>query len=115
MTDKVMWEKIKNVLDAEGMSYKESKLGVADCICIEFWTNTAGQDIVTEFDYDGTPQDFIKKYRDRADAYDVDEEIDVWSEIRGQRGVPSDYKTLLADMEEAKNTLMEVSKQLNQI
>ena len=79
---------------------------------VEFWTDTAGQDIPTEFEYDGTPEDFVAKFTEAAESYDVDEEVRIYSESLGKRGVPSTMTELFADCQEAKNTLMQIEKAL---
>lgn len=80
----------------------------------EFWTDTAGQDVVVEFDYDGTPEDFVEKFREYADNYDPDEEVEMYvrNGMLGQRGVPSSIRTLIEDCEEAKETLMDIAESL---
>ena len=79
---------------------------------IEFWTDTAGQDVATEFDFDGTAEDFVEKFTEHAELYDEWEEMEIFLPMRGQNGIPSDAKTLYEDMCEAKETLMNISGEL---
>lgn len=81
--------------------------------CFEFWTDTAGQDVVVEFDYDGTGEDFINKFVEYAENYDVDSEVELYASMRGQHGVPSSIRTIVEDCEEAKATLMEIAECLS--
>ena len=71
-------KRIENVLDKLGYSYdfKEENKGKWYGF-IEFWTDTAGQDIPTEIYFDGTAEDFVAQFREAADNYDVDEEVDL--------------------------------------
>lgn len=79
---------------------------------VEFWTNTAGQDIPTEFKFDGTAEDFVKQFCEAAENYDVDEEVELFVDMRGKNGVPNTVRELLDDCQEAKDTLMKVAKAL---
>ena len=81
---------------------------------IEFWTDTAGQDIPTEIEYDGTPEDFVKQFTQAADNYDVDEEVEIYADMRGKRGVPNTIRELLDDCEEAKQTLTDIAEALQE-
>ena len=112
MTDNEKWKMIEDVLDELGVRYD---IGSDYEALIEFWTDTAGQDIPTEFDYDGTPEDYVKQFTERAENYDVDEEVELYVNMRGQRGVPNTVRELLDDCQEAKDTLMEIANKLNAV
>lgn len=103
-------ERIYNVFDE-----MDVRINDMDCVTVEFWTDTAGQDIVIQFDYDGTPEDFIREFNYKADAYDVDEEVTVYINSLGKRGVPSTARELVKDCEEAKETLTEIADRLNKV
>lgn len=104
-------ERIYNVFDEMGVGIKDYD----NSVMVEFWTDTAGQDIIVEFDYDGTPEDFIEEFNYKADAYDVDEEVELYINSLGKRGVPSTVRVLVEDCEEAKETLMEIADRLNKV
>lgn len=80
---------------------------------IEFWTDTAGQDIPTEFTFDGTAEDFVKEFTEAAKRYDVDEEVELYAGMRGKQGVPNTIRELMDDCREAKDTLMKLAEKLN--
>lgn len=80
---------------------------------VEFWTDTAGQDIPVEFDFDGTKEDFVNKFTEHANNYNVDDEVKIYVDIRGKNGVPDTVRELLDDCQEAKDTLMEIADKLN--
>ena len=101
-------KRITDCLDKLGISYK---IGDREAL-IEFWTDTAGQDIPTEFVYDGTPEDFVSEFKLAAENYDVDEEVEIFAQSRGKNGIPSSIKILLEDMQEAKDTLMDLAVKL---
>jgi len=105
------FEQIESVLDDLGVGYEiEGDYGL-----VEFWTDTAGQDIPTEFDFDGTPEGFIREFIRSAEAYDVDEEFELYASMLGENGIPSSARTLLEDLEEAKGTLMEIANALESL
>ena len=104
-------ERIYSVFDEMDVRINDDEDGVV----IEFWTDTAGQDIVIQFDYDGTPEDFIREFNYRTESYDVDEEVALYINSLGKRGVPSTARELIKDCEEAKETLMEIADRLNKV
>lgn len=106
-----LWGKIGNVLDEENIKYELYN----NSALIEFWTDYCGQDIPTEFEYDGTPEDYINKFCECAESYDVDEEVEVVINNRGKDGCPSAVCDLLADCEEAKSTLMRIARKFKNI
>ena len=77
-----------------------------DCFyaLVEFHTS-AGQDVVVEFNFDGTKEDFAKKLLQEANSYDVDERVAIFINSLGKNGVPSTARELLEDCEEAKESL----------
>ena len=112
--NQVAMERLENTLQEMSVKYKYKKNENSDDWygIVEFWTDTSGQDIPTEFDFDGTAKDFVKKFCEAADNYDVDEEVEIFANMRGKQGVPNTIKELLEDMQEAKDTLMEISEKL---
>ena len=104
----VKWSSIKEVLDEEGVRYE---IHDSEAL-IEFWTDVADQDIPTEFDYNGTPDDFVKQFSERAGNYDVDEEVELYANMRGKNGVPGTIRELMEDCQDAKNTLIDLAKKL---
>ena len=82
-------------------------------VLIEFWTDMAGRDISYEYDkLDGTADDLVKDFVRHAENYDVDEEVELYVNTRGQNGVPNTIRELLNDWQEAKDTLMEIAEKL---
>lgn len=100
--------RITDALDNMDVNYKID----GEYALIEFWTDTAGQDIPTEFDFDGTPEDFVKQFSYLADCYSVDDEVELYASMRGQRGVPETISELLDDCQEAKDTLIKIAESL---
>lgn len=101
-------ERIENVLEGMGVYYK---INDNDAL-VEFWTQTAGQDIPVEFEYDGTVEDFIKEFVEYAENYDVDDEVEIYVPMRGQSGVPYRIMDIVEDCQEAKDTLMKIASKL---
>lgn len=108
-------ERIEEVLNEMGINYDYHKDENSDNYygIVEFWTDTAGQDIPTEFDFDGTAEDFVKEFTESVENYDVNEEMKVYLPMLGKNGCPDSSKTLLEDIKEAKHTLMEIASKLN--
>lgn len=113
-------ERIEEVLEEMNIKYefeeklpypgKDSWYGL-----VEFWTDTAGQDIPTEIEFDGAAEDFVDKFAEAAERYDVDEEVELFVDMRGKNGVPNTVRELLDDCQEAKDTLMEIAKKLKDV
>lgn len=107
----VTFEQIESVLDDLSIGYEiEGDYGI-----VEFWTDTAGQDVPTEFNFDGTPEGFIREFVACAESYDVDEEFELYASMLGKNGIPSSARILLEDLEEAKSTLMEIANALESL
>lgn len=66
---------------------------------IEFYTDTAGQDIFIELADVSDLNDFYDKLLEYIDDWDIDEELKIWTEMVGKQGVP-DIRTLVEDHEE---------------
>ena len=102
------WQKIEKVFKDKGIKFERTE----ENALVEFWTDTANQDIPTEFEYDGTPEDFVRQFKERAEAYNVDDEVELYANMRGKNGVPNTIRELLDDCQEAKDTLTELSNSL---
>ncbi len=72
-----------------------------------------GEDVIVSLIYDGTETDFIRKFIDYANEFDVEEHAEMWIERRGTNGVPESIKDLLEDAEWIKGTLLKVAEALN--
>ena len=109
-------ERIEKVLDNLniGMYYWYKKEDGTWYGLVEFWTYTAGQDIPIEIGFDGTAEDFVKKFCEAAESYDVDEKVELFIGMRGKNGVPNTVRKLLDDCQEAKDTLMEIAEKLKE-
>ncbi len=59
----------------------------------------AGEDWIVNLWFDGTVDGFIAETQDYYQGFDVDEEVELWVDGRGQRGVPSSIRTLVEDAE----------------
>ena len=108
------WEKVYDVLDELSVRYDTNYCGSETQAIIEFWTDTANQDIPTEFDYNGTPEDFVTQFVEAAERYDVDTEVELYVGTRGRNGVPNTVRELLDDCQEANDTLMEIARRLQE-
>ena len=103
-------ERIEKALEEMGIGYKVDETYGR----VQFHTDTAGQDICEEFDFDGTAEDFVREFSQRAEDYDVDDQVEMYADMRGQYGVPDSIRTLLDDCQEAKDTLMDIAEKLKE-
>lgn len=101
-------ERICNLLDELGIKNEIEE----NFALIEFWTDTSGQDIPVEIDFDGTVDDLVNKFSMYAENYNVDEEVEIYAPMRGTNGVPTSIRELLNDCQEAKDTLMDIAKKM---
>lgn len=107
-------ERVKETLERLKISYdiREELHEGKWFALVEFWTDVAGQDIPVEFYFDGTAKDFVEKFSEYADNYDVDEEVELFANMRGKNGIPETIRELLDDMQNAKDTLMKIKTEL---
>ncbi len=102
-------EELEEVLDELDVKYKLDD----GCFSIEFWTDTARQDVYYELDSDNV-EEIISEFTEYAENYDVDEEVEICANHLGERGIPDDFETVVADMKEAKETLLRIADRLNE-
>lgn len=91
----ILYTDIMNVLD-EITSLEDNK---TKDVSIEFYTDTAGQDVFIELSDVSDLNDFYDKLLTYIDNWDIDEELKIWTEMVGKQGVP-DIRTLVEDHEE---------------
>lgn len=91
----ILYTDIMNVLD-EITSLEDNK---TKDVSIEFYTDTAGQDVFIELSDVSDLNDFYDKLLEYIDNWDIDEELKIWTEMVGKQGVP-DIRTLVEDHEE---------------
>lgn len=91
----ILYTDIMNVLD-EITSLEDNK---TKDVSIEFYTDTAGQDVFIELSDVSDLNDFYDKLIEYIDNWDIDEELKIWTEMVGKQGVP-DIRTLVEDHEE---------------
>ena len=65
-------------------------------ITLESWS-PAGENLVEEFDFDGTEGDFERKLFDLYLNFNPDEHVEPYINLRGQNGIPSSISDLVAD------------------
>ena len=65
--------------------------------------------------FDGTDEGFIEAVRERYDNFDVDEEVEIWIESRGERGVPNSIRALVEDAEWKETMLGELTDELEKL
>lgn len=107
-------KRIEDVLDKLSVKYDCHKYNNSDSWygMVEFWTDTLGQDISVEFNFDGSAEDFVKQFCEHAENYDVDDEVELFIGMRGKPGVPNTVRELLNDCQEAKDTLINIADEL---
>ena len=78
---------------------------------IEFYTDTAGQDVFIELSDVSDLNDFYDKLLEYIDNWDIDEELKIWPEMVGKQGVP-DIRTLVEDHEEIERKFDNLQEEL---
>lgn len=81
-------------------------------ILVEFWTDTAGQDVPVEIEHSGSISDFVAQFEEYAKSYNVNEEVELYVPMRGKKGVPDEISVLLSDCKEVKSTLLIIADKL---
>ena len=55
-------------------------------------------------------ENFVEKFTECAENYDVYDEVEIYADNRGKKGVPKTIRDLVEGCQEAKDTLMEIAK-----
>lgn len=63
--------------------------------------------------FDGTAKNLAKSIQTRAECFDIDEEVEPYVSMRGQRGVPNSISALVEDAEWKYKKLDDLSDALN--
>ena len=103
----ILYTDIMNVLD-EITSLEDNK---TTDVSIEFYTDTAGQDVFIELSDVSDLNDFYDKLLEYIDNWDIDEELKIWTEMVGKQGVP-DIRTLVEDHEEIERKFDNLQEEL---
>lgn len=103
----ILYTDIMNVLD-EITSLEDNK---TKDVSIEFYTDTAGQDVFIELSDVSDLNDFYDKLLEYIDNWDIDEELKIWTEMVGKQGVP-DIRTLVEDHEEIESKFDNLQEEL---
>lgn len=93
-------EKMNEII--EGCSFRV--IEEDDNVYISRYT-PCGEDWNEVIVYDGTDEAFLNGLKERLEGFDVDEEAEVWVDLRGKNGVPSSIRALLEDAEWKKEQL----------
>lgn len=101
--------KIKEILEKNYYWFDEGKDD------IDFGKHTpCGEDWFENLDFK-TADRFIEDLTRRVENFDIDEEIEVWISVRGQRGVPEKITDLIEDAEWKKQELENLLKELKEV
>lgn len=103
----ILYTDIMNVLD-EITSLEDNK---TKDVSIEFYTDTAGQDVFIGLSDVSDLNDFYDKLLEYIDNWDSDEELKIWTEMVGKQGVP-DIRTLVEDHEEIERKFDNLQEEL---
>jgi hypothetical protein len=63
--------------------------------------------------FDGTAESFVEAVQALAESFDIDEEVEPYISMRGQRGVPSSISALVEDAKWKQKKLTDLSDALN--
>lgn len=103
-------EKIIEVLENNNWYVTQSP----NFILIEQWSNL-GEDLIEEIEYK-TKEDFIEKFEEIVNYFDVDDHVEMYANMRGRNGVPNcTIRELLDDAEEIKKLYEITLKEIKEI
>ncbi|MGE9896531.1 JAB domain-containing protein [Anaerovoracaceae bacterium SGI.195] len=80
-------------------------------ISIEFYTDTAGHDVFIELNDVSDLNDFYDKLLEYIDNWDIEQELQIWTEMVGKNGVP-DIRTLVEDHKEIERKFDDLQYEL---
>ena len=100
-SNKILPEEIVNIIENEGFSCngkicKQWKQSGEYYVEI-FQGTPLGEDWNETIWFDGSKESFIEAVRNRANIFDVDEEVEIWIPCRGENGCPSSIEALVED------------------
>lgn len=107
----LLGEELTNILDSNDISvYSAEQTENGMSIGLEFYSDL-GEDVIVDIDCKDK-DDFVKKFGEYAQDFDVNEHAEMWIEGRGTNGVPESIADLLEDAQSIKNFLEQVSDEL---
>lgn len=71
-----------------------------------------GEDWIETVWFDGSKEGFIEAIRNRANDFDVDEEVEIWIPGRGKNGCPSSIEALVEDAKWKKEQIEKLADAL---
>ena len=108
-------EKIIEAIENNGFCYS-AVVEQDNGFYIELYQDTpAGEDWHVIIWFNGSNNEFINSFRRYSEAFDVDEEAEIWIKSRGEYGVPSSISLLVKDAEWKKEKLGLLLKDLEDI
>ena len=108
-------EKIIEAIENNGFCYS-AVVEQDNGFYIELYQDTpAGEDWHVTIWFNGSNNEFINSFRKYVEDFDVDEEVEIWIESRGERGVPSSIRVLVDDAEWKEERLQTLLKDLEDI
>jgi hypothetical protein len=73
----------------------------------------AGEDVICVIWFDGTDQGFVKKVKEYADDFDVEEHVELYIDRRGKNGIPNTISELLTDAKAIQTKLDDLADALD--
>lgn len=109
--EKLLGEELTDILNNNDISvYSAEQTENGMSIGLEFYSDL-GENVIIDIDCKDK-DDFIKKFEEYAQDFDVDEHAEMWIEGRGTNGVPESVSDLLEDAQSIKNFLVQVSDEI---
>jgi hypothetical protein len=109
--EKLLGEELTDILNNNDISvYSAEQTENGMSIGLEFYSDL-GENVIIDIDCKDK-DDFIKKFEEYAQDFDVDEHAEMWIEGRGTNGVPESISDLLEDAQSIKNFLVRVSDEM---
>ena len=112
-SNKILPEEIVNIIENEGFSCNGKISKQSGEYYVEIFQGTPlGEDWNETIWFDGSKESFIEAVRNRANIFDVDEEVEIWIPCRGENGCPSSIEALVGDAKWKKEQIEKLADAL---
>lgn len=99
-------EKLKKIIENKGFEISDTDFGIEKEPGWELQQYTPlGEDWYVSFQHSNNIDTFINSLKSYTYNFDIDEEVELYVEMRGKHGIPSSISALLEDAKWKKETL----------
>lgn len=105
------YDKLEEIIEKNGFFFKHKEEQKRRYYALLEQSTPLGEDWCMEFIYKNI-SDLIQQICEYAEGYNVDDEAEIYIEIRGKHGVPNSIKELINDSQWKKDKFAELASQL---